>query len=183
MCDALLPAVKAFVVIGDPLSEKTTFGPLALPTAAHDIAEKVRDAVQQGAKLVTGGTLHTIPEAPHSRVFAPTILLDVTQEMRIFKEETFGPVITVMSVEDDDEAAEVANNSKFGLTSAIITSCPSRASYFAEKVHSGMVYMNRSDYMDPYVYNTERFRVVCRHVWWIICDILRSYFRFILYSS
>jgi acyl-CoA reductase-like NAD-dependent aldehyde dehydrogenase len=90
------------------------------------------------------------PEAQRGEPYlAPQILVDVTHDMEIMREETFGPVVGVMAVDDDEEAVARMNDSRYGLTAAIYTSDVERATRLGHQLHTGTVFMNRCDYLDP----------------------------------
>ncbi len=127
-------------VAGDPLDPDTNFGPLASLGAVQELIEQVDDAVAHGATLVTGG--HRIGDV--GSFMAPTLLTDVTPTMRAFHEELFGPVAVVYRVADADEAIALANGSEFGLSSAVFGSDPEQTQYVADRLDSGMVYINEN---------------------------------------
>lgn len=127
-------------VAGDPLDPDTNFGPLASLGAVEELLEQVGDAVAQGATLVTGG--HRIGDV--GSFMAPTLLADVTPSMRAFHEELFGPVAVVYRVADADEAIALANNSEFGLSGAVFGSDAEQTRYVADRLESGMVYINEN---------------------------------------
>lgn len=127
-------------VAGDPLDPDTNFGPLASLGAVEELLEQVDDAVAQGAKLVTGG--HRIGDV--GSFMAPTLLADVTPSMRAFHEELFGPVAVVYRVANADEAIALANNSEFGLSGAVFGSDAEQTRYVADRLESGMVYINEN---------------------------------------
>jgi aminomuconate-semialdehyde/2-hydroxymuconate-6-semialdehyde dehydrogenase len=126
--------------IGDPLDEKTEYGPLI--TAAHRdrVDAFVKDAMREGAQVLIGGK---IPEQ-HQRGFyySPTILDRVSQRSRAVCEEIFGPVLTVERFDDEDEAAAMANAGTYGLAAYLWTSNLERALRMAERIRTGMVWVN-----------------------------------------
>src|SRR5690606_33866538 len=97
--------------VGDPMDEKTQLGPLAREDLRETLHQQVQASLEQGARLVTGG--HPINRP--GWFYEPTLLGDVGPEMTAFQEETFGPVVAVISVDHVDEAVELANQSSFGL--------------------------------------------------------------------
>ncbi len=105
------------LAVGDPMDEKTAVGPLASAQQQKDMAELVADAVGKGATVLCGGT---VPDGP-GFFYPPTVLTDITPEMRIHTEEAFGPVATLYRVADIDEAIELANVTEFGLGSNVWT--------------------------------------------------------------
>lgn len=125
------------VSYGDPKIPTTVVGPLINDAAVKKIDGLVKDAVAKGAKLLAGGSYE-------GRVYRPTVLSGVTKEMRIYDEEIFGPVAPIIAVKDADEALAVANDTKYGLSAAIVTRDFGKAMAFAEGVESGMVHVNDS---------------------------------------
>jgi len=123
---------------GDPADPATTAGPVSSEAAAQEIAEQVQDAVDKGATVLVGGGRLDRPGA----FVAPTLLTDVTEDMRIFREEVFGPVAVVYRVRDEDEAVAMANDSDFGLGSAVIGHDLEQAQRVAERLDTGMVWIN-----------------------------------------
>ena len=79
----------------------------------------------------------------------PQILTDVTHDMRVMREESFGPIVGIMPVKDDAEAIRLMNDSDFGLTASLWTRDPQRAEAIADQLDTGTVFMNRADYLDP----------------------------------
>jgi succinate-semialdehyde dehydrogenase/glutarate-semialdehyde dehydrogenase len=123
---------------GDPADPATTFGPLSSEQAAHTLIEQVEDAVDKGATVVIGGGRPDLPGA----FVEPTILTDVTPDMRAYHEELFGPVAVVYRVADDEAAIALANDSQYGLGGAVFADDPDRARRAANGVDSGMVWIN-----------------------------------------
>ncbi|MES4887816.1 NAD-dependent succinate-semialdehyde dehydrogenase [Streptomyces sp. NPDC096012] len=123
---------------GDPADPATTLGPLSSEAAAETLMEQVRDAVDKGATVVLGGGRPDLPGA----FVEPTILTDVTPDMRAYREELFGPVATVYRVADEDEAVALANTSRYGLGGAVFAADPERARGVADRLEAGMVWIN-----------------------------------------
>jgi len=133
--------------MGDPMDESTGLGPLANDDRAF-LQAQVDQAVEKGAKLIYG------PEAKMpstGRFFAPTLLADCTHEMDLMTVESFGPVLGVAKVPDDETAIQMFNDSPYGLSAAVITNDVDRAHRFGREVETGTVFMNRCDYLDPYL--------------------------------
>ncbi len=131
--------------VGDPLDEDTDVGPLIDDAAVDKVKEHVKDAVERGAEVVTGGE-------PKGRLFPPTVLRDVPRDSLIAREETFGPVLPVIEAGDFDEALKIANKTGYGLHAAVYTRDLSRAIKAAEDLEVGGVMINlptlfRADYM------------------------------------
>jgi succinate-semialdehyde dehydrogenase/glutarate-semialdehyde dehydrogenase len=123
---------------GDPADPATTLGPLSSERAAEGLLEQVEDAVSRGATVVVGGGRPDLPGA----FVEPTILTDVTPGMRAFHEELFGPVAVVHRVRDEDEAIELANDSSYGLGGSVFSGDAERARGVAERLETGMVFIN-----------------------------------------
>ena len=130
---------------GDPLDEKTTLAPLSSERAAELVIEQVDDAIEKGAGVVTGGRRIDRPGA----FVEPTILVDVTPEMRAYHEELFGPVAAVYRVESDEEAIALANGSQYGLGGAVFGSDGERAQAVADRLEAGMVFVNHPTASEP----------------------------------
>jgi succinate-semialdehyde dehydrogenase/glutarate-semialdehyde dehydrogenase len=124
---------------GDPADPATSLAPLSSERAAQDLHAQIQDAVDKGATVVTGGGR---PDHPGAFV-EPTILTDVTPEMRAYSEELFGPAVVVYKVRDEEEAIELANDSRFGLGASVFSSDPDRGRSVAERIEAGMVWVNQ----------------------------------------
>jgi succinate-semialdehyde dehydrogenase/glutarate-semialdehyde dehydrogenase len=124
---------------GDPTDPSTTLAPLSSERAAQDLHAQIQDAVDKGATVVIGGGR---PDHPGSFVEA-TVLTDVTPDMRAYSEELFGPAAVVYKVRDEDEAIELANNSRFGLGAAVFSSDLDKARAVADRIEAGMVWINQ----------------------------------------
>jgi succinate-semialdehyde dehydrogenase/glutarate-semialdehyde dehydrogenase len=120
--------------MGDPLDYETEIGPMVSPEQLAIVKELVDDAVANGATLHCGGA-----EAPY---FRPAVLTGVTHDMRIMREEIFGPVIPIVTVESEDEAIAFANDSEFGLGASVWTMNRAKGERIAERIQSGMVWIN-----------------------------------------
>ena len=122
---------------GDPLRPDTLIGPLINDAAVKAAADRVRDAVAHGARLVTGGT-------SEHRIFAPTVLADVPRDTAVAnqRQETFGPVLVVEAVDSAEEALARAQDTPYGLSSAIITGDQARGLALAQRFDAGMVHVN-----------------------------------------
>ncbi len=143
MAEAL---VRAYVM-GDPTSDATTLGPVAQPHHVAELEELVRDARAQGGRVVAGG--NATKANGKGRFFEATLLVDGNHGMKLFRQESFGPILPVMRVKSDDEAVEKMNDSRLGLTASVWTLDRERAARFARALACGTVYMNRCDYLDP----------------------------------
>jgi succinate-semialdehyde dehydrogenase/glutarate-semialdehyde dehydrogenase len=126
------------LVVGDPMDEKTQVGPLATEQGRTDLEELVADAVTKGAKVLCGGER---PDRP-GWWYPPTVLADVTPEMRIASEEAFGPVATLFRVTSAEEALGVANATTFGLGSNVWTNDPEEQERFIADLEAGQTFVN-----------------------------------------
>lgn len=126
--------------VGDPLEEGQHIGPV-VNKAQHDkIQDLIQSAIDEGATLETGGT--DLPQGVNRGYYIkPTLFSGVTPDMRIAKEETFGPVVTLMSYDDLDQAIDIANDTEYGL-SAVISGDPAEAAKVAPRLQAGMVIIN-----------------------------------------
>ncbi|GBF08045.1 aldehyde dehydrogenase [Deinococcus aerius] len=123
---------------GDPADPSTRLGPLSSERAARDLLAQVQDAVEKGATVVTGGGRPDLPGA----FVEPTVLTGVRPGMRAYSEELFGPVAVVYRVASEDEAVELANSSPYGLGGAVFSNDLERARRVADRLESGMVWIN-----------------------------------------
>lgn len=121
--------------VGDPLDEKTTFGPMITEEAAIRAESWINDAVVGGAKVVTGGKRE-------GTLLEPTVLTNVTPEMKVVCAEVFAPIVTVIPFETEDEAVAAANDSEFGLHAGVFTKNIDRAFRVAEAIETGGVWIN-----------------------------------------
>ncbi len=136
--ESLFAEALAALVVGDPMKEGTDVGPLATEQGRKDVVELVEDAVGKGARVVVGGT---VPAGP-GWFYPPTLLTGVTRDMRMFREEVFGPVAQLHVVPDLDAALELANDTDFGLGSNAWTNDPEEQERFAAELQAGMVFIN-----------------------------------------
>jgi acyl-CoA reductase-like NAD-dependent aldehyde dehydrogenase len=144
--EAATALVKAYV-LGDPLDEKTTLGPLTLPRWPKFLQEQVDEASKQGGRVLCGGKPTTVNGK--GRFFEPCVVADAPQASSLMQEESFGPVVGIAKVADDDEALRRMNDSRYGLTCAIWTEDVARAERMSRELQTGTVFMNRCDYLDP----------------------------------
>jgi acyl-CoA reductase-like NAD-dependent aldehyde dehydrogenase len=133
--------------LGNPLDRETTLGPMAQPRFAEVVRTQTAEAVAAGA------TAHVepadFPEDDGGAYLMPQVLTGVTHEMRVMREESFGPVVGIMPVADDAEAIRLMNDSPYGLTAAIFTGDAEAAARIGAEIETGTVFMNRCDYLDP----------------------------------
>jgi len=133
--------------LGDPLDPATTLGPMAQPRFAALVREQVAEAVAAGATPLIDPAL--FPQDDGGAYLAPQILTNVTHDMRVMREESFGPVVGIMPVRDDDHAIALMNDSDYGLTASLWTRDIARAEAIGRRIETGTVFMNRADYLDP----------------------------------
>lgn len=132
--------------LGDPFDKTTNVGPVISERSKATIEAHIKDAVDKGAKDVTPENESFSNPPPKGNFVKPTLLIDVTHDMTVMTEETFGPVIPVMKVKNDEEAVKLMNDSEFGLTASIWTKDTDRAYELAEDVEAGTVFVNRCDF-------------------------------------
>jgi len=133
--------------VGDPLSDSTDIGPLSSMKSLDNIDSMVKDAVNLGGELLTGGQRIGSVGA----FYKPTVIKNVNSQMRVSREETFGPVAPIMVVEDEAEAIQVANNSDFGLGGSIWTRDLDKAQKLSSELECGIVTVNNMVASDPRV--------------------------------
>jgi len=133
--------------MGDPLQATTTQGPLTRPQHATFLSEQIDDAVAKGARLLGGGK----KVKGRGAFFEPTVLADVTHEMSLMTDETFGPVIGIQKVKDDDEALGLMQDTEYGLTAAVFSKNEKRARKILDQLNVGSAYWNCCDRVSPYL--------------------------------
>ena len=131
--------------VGDPVDRSVDIGPLARPEFVDELHEQVRGSIEQGARLVVGGEKLDRP----GYFYQPTILGSVTGGMPAYREETFGPVAAVITVEDLDEAIRVANDTRFGLGASAWTEDAEERERFVREIEAGAVFINGMVKSDP----------------------------------
>jgi len=130
------------LVVGDGLDAKTDIGPMVDARQRDKVQEYLQIALREGARLVTQGVLPTEERLRNGFWVAPTVLADITPQMTVAQEEVFGPIASVMRFTEEDEAIEIANGTKYGLTAAICTTDVARAWAMAQRLEAGMVFVN-----------------------------------------
>lgn len=131
--------------LGNPLDETTTLGPMANVRFANEVRSQISEAIAGGAIA----HIATFPEDDGGAYITPQVLTQVDHSMRIMRDESFGPVVGIMKVKDDDEAIALMNDSEFGLTASLWTKNTRRAEKIGLELQTGTVFMNRCDYLDP----------------------------------
>ncbi len=127
--------------LGDPMDPATTMGPLVSRQQFDKVQDLIQSGIDEGATLVAGGTGRPA-ELNRGYYVRPTVFADVAPDMRIAREEIFGPVLSMMSYENEDEAVEIANDTPFGLAGFVQSSDPERARRVANRIRAGRVYFN-----------------------------------------
>ncbi len=161
------------LTVGDPTDWETEIGPMVSAEQHETVIELVDDAVGAGAEQRTGGSRHV--DGFDGKFIAPTVLTDVDPEMRIMREEIFGPVLPITVVKDEAEAVERANDSEFGLGASIWTTDRAKGERMARRIEAGMVWINDHSFSHG----------VCQCSWGGIKDsgIGRSHSKFGFYEA
>lgn len=150
--DKFVEAVQAVLKgykLGDPFDKSTHVGPVISTRSKEAILAHIQDALDKGAKDATPENESFSNPPSKGNFVKPTLLTGVTHEMAVMTEETFGPVIPVMKVKDDEEAVKLMNDSEFGLTASIWTKDTAKGHELAEDIEAGTVFVNRCDYPAP----------------------------------
>jgi acyl-CoA reductase-like NAD-dependent aldehyde dehydrogenase len=142
--DAFVAEVKSYR-IGDPMDEATYIGAITRRPQLDVLRRQVADARRKGAVVLTGGAAIK----RKGNWFAPTVLTDVDHSMLVMRDESFGPIIGIQAVADDDAAVELMNDTAYGLTAGVYTSDAARASRMLSRVAAGSVYWNCCDRVSP----------------------------------
>lgn len=140
-------AIVSNYKLGNPLDKETTIGPMANVRFAAEARAQVSEALAQGAVAMVDAKL--FPQDDGGAYMAPQILTNVTHDMRVMRDETFGPVVGIMKVKNDEEAIALMNDCMFGLTVSLWTQDAVRAAAIGARLETGTVFMNRADYVDP----------------------------------
>ncbi|MFC7703545.1 aldehyde dehydrogenase family protein [Plastorhodobacter daqingensis] len=133
--------------LGNPLDPETTLGPMANRRFADTVRAQMAEAIAQGATPLVDPA--HFPADDGGTYLAPQILINVTHDMRVMREESFGPIVGIMPVQDEAEAIRLMNDSPYGLTASIWTRDPANAERVGAQIETGTVFMNRCDYLDP----------------------------------
>jgi succinate-semialdehyde dehydrogenase/glutarate-semialdehyde dehydrogenase len=128
--------------VGDPMSWDTEIGPMVSAEQFETVKELVDDAVAAGASLLCGGPVRSPAGFEEASFYGPAVLTGVTHQMRIMREEIFGPVLPIVVVESEDEAVALANDSQFGLGASVWTSDRRKGELMARELQAGMVWIN-----------------------------------------
>ena len=136
-------------VVGNPLDAATTLGPMARGSFADTVRVQIAEARRKGATALIN--MKVDGDRAGSPYLAPEVLTNVNHQMEVMREESFGPVVGIMKVRDDEEAITLMNDSIYGLTASIWTRDLDRAAELGSRIETGTVYMNRCDYLDPHL--------------------------------
>ena len=131
----------AKLTVGDPREQTTMIGPVVNDAARERILELIEDARAKGAEVLTGGDAD-------GNLITPTVLANVTPEMRIYEEESFGPVVTIVPVSSTEEAIETANDTEYGLSAAAFSADVDAAMDVARRIESGICHINSATVHD-----------------------------------
>jgi acyl-CoA reductase-like NAD-dependent aldehyde dehydrogenase len=134
--------------LGNPLDAETTLGPLVRTSAADLVRAQTAQAVARGARALIDPKDFPA-DAAGTPYLAPQVLVDVDHSMPVMMDESFGPVVGIMQVRDDDEAVALMNDSPYGLTASVWTADEQAAIAIGTRVDTGTWFMNRCDYLDP----------------------------------
>ncbi len=134
----LFTSIMSGLNVGNPMEPATEVGPIATSAGRDDVARQVEDAKAQGANVLCGGNKIDGP----GFFYEPTVLSDITSQMRVFREEVFGPVAMLYRARDEDDALRIANDSPFGLAASVWTSDSGERERFIERLEVGMVFVN-----------------------------------------
>jgi acyl-CoA reductase-like NAD-dependent aldehyde dehydrogenase len=133
--------------LGNPLEADTVVGPMAAAKFADIVRGQTDEALRKGAKALMGGK-HA-QDKPGSPYLTPQVLVGVNHQMAVMREESFGPVVGIMKVADDDEAVTLMNDSPYGLTASVWSADLDAVASLGARIETGTVFANRCDYLDP----------------------------------
>ena len=132
--------------IGDPENEDTDIGPLVARRQLVLLEDQVKDSIDNGAKIVIGGKR---PKSLQGAYYEPTILTNISKDIRVWQEEVFGPVLPIVSFKTEEKAIALANDTKYGLGAYIFTENKEKALRVASQIDAGMVGINNASYLQP----------------------------------
>lgn len=147
--DEVIQALKKYAAntkVGDQLDEDTKIGPLVAKRQLEKLEAQVADAIEKGAEVIVGGKQ---PEGLEGAYYEVTVLTDITPDMRVWKEEVFGPVLPVVTFETEEEAVQLANDTEYGLGAYIFTEDIERYRRVAKQIKAGNIAHNNAWYFNP----------------------------------
>lgn len=130
------------IKVGNGLDPTVEMGPVVNENQYNKVIDQIQDAIQHGATVVTGGGAYENDELANGWFIQPTVIINLTNDMRIVQEETFGPLVRILKFSTIDEAIALANDSEYGLGASVITQNRDNAEYIAKKLDIGMVWIN-----------------------------------------
>ena len=134
--------------LGNPLDKETNLGPMVKTSASDYVRNQIKEAINKGAKSLVDESL--FPQSKEGTPYlSPHVLVDVDHTMAVMKEESFGPVVGIMKVSNDEEAIKLMNDSEYGLTASIWSTSIEESKKLSSKIDTGTVFLNRCDYLDP----------------------------------
>jgi len=134
--------------LSNPLDKSTTLGPMVNVKAAEYVRQQIKNAVAAGAQTCIDSRLFDADQ-PGTAYLSPQVLINVSHTMSVMRDESFGPVVGIMSVRSDEEAIRLMNDSQFGLTASVWTTNKIAATNIGQQINAGTFFMNRCDYLDP----------------------------------
>jgi len=147
--DGFVDLTKQYI-LGNPLDESTTLGPMAKLSGAKLVKSHINQAISTGAKALIDWNQFKRQELG-SHYIPPQVLVNVDHTLNVMMHESFGPVVGIMSVKNDEEAIRLMNDSPYGLTASVWTENEHEAISIANQIDTGTCFMNRCDYLDPYL--------------------------------
>jgi succinate-semialdehyde dehydrogenase/glutarate-semialdehyde dehydrogenase len=130
------------LIVGDPRVPEVQLGPMARPDLADALHSQISDSVLEGADLVMGGKRE-------GTIYMPSLMVNIKPTMRVWQEETFGPVAVIMQAKNEEKAIEIANHTRYGLGASLWTSDYKKAAELVPRLNSGMVFVNSMVKSDP----------------------------------
>ena len=145
VCKKLKDVIKNKIV-GDPLDKRTDIGPLVSVSQLKKLEDQVEDAIQKGAKVICGGKKLKLNNGNY---YLPTILTNISKDMKVYNEEVFGPVLPIITFKTIEEAIEIANDTQYGLGGYIYTSNMTKFNKVVKELKTGMIALNNLYYLKP----------------------------------
>ncbi len=137
------------LIVGDPSDEKTQMGPLVSAEHRDKVEGYIKSGIEEGAKLVLGGKRPAVPPLNKGYFVVPTVFTGVTQNMKIAREEIFGPVVCIMKYSSEDEVVALANDNSFGLSASVWTKDTPKGIRIANEIRAGTVWVNEHIVLNP----------------------------------